>query len=238
MMIVVSAITGAGLYVAERRLAAAVGRELQTRFEGELAALHNVRALRYAALTERSRSLARKPRIHAALEDNALDLLYPSARDELRDLTSGHGQTSESRSPVLRAEFYRFLDQNGAVIPPPSGYGIGALSPSDEAQLALNTVPLEPQIGCLAHSSGTAGEVISEVVAVPILSSETQEPIAALVLGFKPLDPGPDPVGRAMQRGVWFEGRLHLPSLTEPARFNLESELSRAIAVQIGRAHV
>jgi hypothetical protein len=30
-----------------------------------------------------------KPRIHAALEDNALDLLYPSAKDELRDLMDG-----------------------------------------------------------------------------------------------------------------------------------------------------
>ena len=49
--------------------------------------LHNVHEIRQAALAERCRALVRKPRIHAALEDNALDLLYPSAKDELRDIT-------------------------------------------------------------------------------------------------------------------------------------------------------
>jgi hypothetical protein len=41
--------------------------------------------------SKRGRDLAKRPRIHAALEDNALDLLYPSARDELRDLVEREG---------------------------------------------------------------------------------------------------------------------------------------------------
>ena len=38
----------------------------------------------HAALAELCRSLVRKPRIHAALEDNALDLLYPAAPSSRR----------------------------------------------------------------------------------------------------------------------------------------------------------
>src|ERR1039457_6434246 len=93
MMIVVSAITAVGLYIAQRNLAVEVARELQSQFQGQLAALHNAQEVRQAALAERCRALVRKPRIHAALEDNALDLLYPSAKDELRDVMEGAGQT-------------------------------------------------------------------------------------------------------------------------------------------------
>ena len=76
MMLVVSLLTVVVLVVAERQQAAAVERELRTEFDSELTALHEAQALRLAALSERCRALARRPRIHAALEDDALDLLY------------------------------------------------------------------------------------------------------------------------------------------------------------------
>ncbi|MEY2575892.1 MAG: two-component system, OmpR family, sensor kinase, partial [Verrucomicrobiota bacterium] len=85
MMLVVAGLTGTGLYVAQRKANADIQRDLQRNFQADLAALHSVEELRYAALAERCRTLVAKPRIHAALEDNALDLLYPSAKDELRD---------------------------------------------------------------------------------------------------------------------------------------------------------
>ena len=85
-MLVVSGITASVLFITQRNTAKAFEEELELQFNSELAALHSVHELRHAALVERCRALVRKPRIHAALEDNALDLLYPSAKDELWDL--------------------------------------------------------------------------------------------------------------------------------------------------------
>src|SRR5213079_1666226 len=86
MMLVVSALTVLGLYLAQRTVAAGAEHDLQANFQAEVSWLHKVQELRHAALLERCGALVAKPRIHAALEDNALDLLYPSAKDELRDL--------------------------------------------------------------------------------------------------------------------------------------------------------
>ncbi|HEY0790804.1 MAG TPA: hypothetical protein VGD78_07030, partial [Chthoniobacterales bacterium] len=82
MMVVVSTITGTGLFVAQRNVTADARRSLQHDFQGSLAAVHGVQEIRQAVLTERCRALGRRPRIHAALEDDALDLLYLSAGDE------------------------------------------------------------------------------------------------------------------------------------------------------------
>ena len=84
MMLVTSGLTALGLYLAQRNVAATAERELRQNFQAELSSLDKLRELRQAALAERCRALALKPRIHAALEDNALDLLYPSAKDEPR----------------------------------------------------------------------------------------------------------------------------------------------------------
>ena len=82
IMLVVSAITASGFYLAQRNVAAAAKRDLQQNFQAELSSLDKVQKFRHAAIAERCSTLASRPRIHAALEDNALDLLYPSAKDE------------------------------------------------------------------------------------------------------------------------------------------------------------
>ena len=230
MMVVVLAITAVGLYVAQRNLAASVARELQGQFQAELAALHNVHEIRQAALVERCRALVRKPRIHAALEDNALDLLYPSAKDELRDITLEARSPADAVPHALQADFYRFLDLKGGVIPPPNAAEVGALEPPAEAQLALKTVPHEQQLGYLVRSVDPARTVVTEVLAVPIISTETGEPIAALALGFKPVVLGGKRREQDMQSGIWMNGRLHLETLPDADQTALGAAVARAIA--------
>src|SRR5436190_605359 len=168
MMLVVAGLTGTGLYVAQRKANADLQRELQRNFQADLAALHSVEELRYAALAERCRALVAKPRIHAALEDNALDLLYPSAKDELRDIMQDEENPQPDQiSDVPHARFYRFLDRGGAVLPPPNPAEVGALRADEEAQLALKTLPQMPQIGYLLRGAGTAEETIDEIIALP-----------------------------------------------------------------------
>jgi signal transduction histidine kinase len=230
MMIVVAAITAVGLYIAQHNLASEVEREMQSRFQGELAALHNAQEVRHAALAERCRALARKPRIHAALEDNALDLLYPSAEDELRDMMAEAGPAAESPARTLHAEFYRFLDAKGDVIPPPADAEVGELRANEELSLALNGGPRDLQNGYLVKQTGAGGETVVEIIAVPIISTETAETIAALVLGFKPALPARPLEAHGMQSGIWVGGRLQLPAYPAAVQAVLGGEVSRAIA--------
>src|SRR4051812_20585047 len=107
MMLVVTAITGIALYLAQRNVAEDVERDLQREFEGELVALHRVQEIHHAALIERCRPLVRRSRIQGALEEEgALELLYPNAKDELRDLMRPTDGSVPASAYALHAEFY------------------------------------------------------------------------------------------------------------------------------------
>ena len=220
MALVVGALTLTGIYVAERSVRAETQHDLQLAFGSELELLRTVRDIRDASLAERCRTLVRKPRIHAALEDNALDLLYPSAKDELGDAQPAGDPVGR---PSSQPRFYRFLDMSGAVIPVVSTPEVGSLAPDEERRLAFAGVPQEQQNGCLIL---TSNEMI-EIIATPIASTETGEPIAALVAGFPLTANKRQRAG--LQSGLWLEGKLHLPSLPEPGRSALESEVTRVI---------
>src|ERR1041385_9083327 len=134
MMLVVAGLTATGLYFAQRNATTTLQQDLLRDFQADLTALHKVEELRYAALAERCRTLVARPRIHAALEDNALDLLYPSARDELADvMDSANPDATEPATHAFHARFYRFLDGQGAVIPAPVSGETGRLAPAEES---------------------------------------------------------------------------------------------------------
>ena len=138
-MLVVSLLTSLGIYVAQRRAAEDAQADLQRDFELELASLHRLQDLRNAAVADRSKALAERCAIHAALEDNALDLLYPSARAELRDLME------QTRSPPARTngcvarEILSLPRQTRRSHRPTRG-DAGDLLPNEQEQLA-QTVP-------------------------------------------------------------------------------------------------
>lgn len=231
MMLVVSGITALGLYLAQRQLTANAARALEREFQGEVASLHRVQELHRAALEERCRVLAEKPRIHAALEDNALDLLYPNAKDELRDLMEWKDEGVDP-SGALHATFYRFLDSRGSVITPPNAKDLGELRPEEEPQLSLKTAPAEQQIGYLFRRGDDGRETIDEMIAMPIISSETDQPIAAIVVGVKPVEFGRQRGSANIKSGIWLKGRLHLfsPPDDSSRAMTLGQELNRAIA--------
>lgn len=229
MMLVVLALTSLGLFLAERKVAIEAARDLLQDFRNELAMLHGVQEVRHGALAERGRTLARRPRIHAALEDDALDLLYPSAQDELRDVLTPPPQDRPVSSDALQARFYRFLDRQGAVITPPDSHSAGELPPAAEAQLSLPDTPNEQQIGYVRHREGDAAASLDELLAVPILSRESGRVIATLVLGFEPVEIGHDRADPDLRSGLYLGGRLHLLTLPEADEARLAAELDRAV---------
>src|SRR5712671_6792299 len=223
IMVIVATLTALGFYLAQRRITADAERNLQDTFKTELSSMHELEELRHATLADRCNALAGKPRIHAAIEDDAIDLLYPSAKDELRDLMEGDEPPPEQAARSLHARFYRFLDSTGAVIKPPNGSDVGELDAKTEAQLSLNRLPDTQQIGYVQ-----SGGRIHEVIAVPIFSTDTGDLVSALVIGFKPLELENKNTG--MQSGVWVGGHLHLPALAPSAQDSLNQKVSPALA--------
>ena len=229
MMVVVSALTSLGIYVAQQRAAKDAEGDLQRDFELELASLHRHQDLRNAAVEDRSKSLAKNARIHAALEDNALDLLYPSAREELRDLMEETSDDRVGAAEALHARFYRFLDSHGAVIVPLM-VDAGRLSPNEQAQLAQNRVPQTMQTGYLVRRDEAGRPTVDEMIAVPIRSTETNEVIAALVLGFKPVEIVPHGEGTGMRSGILVNSELQLLSIDRTAEKQIAGEVEQDIA--------
>jgi signal transduction histidine kinase len=229
MMLVISGITALGFYLAQRNVTANANRALEQDFQSELSSLDKLQELRHVALAERCRALAAKPRIHAALEDNALDLLYPSAKDELRDLMEGQEPPSDQAASTLHAKFYRFLDGDGSVLPPPNAKEVGALSAATEGQLTFKNLPEKQQVGYI-WPDDPGSDTVNEVTAVPIFSTETGDVISALIVGFTPFEPATKSVNSGMKSGIWANGRLHLPSLSESARTALTGKLTNLLA--------
>jgi len=229
IMAVIAVLTIVGLYLAHRQVSSEARRDLEQDFQAQLKSLHELQDLRNRAVIERCRILVSKPRIHAALEDNALDLLYPSAKEELRDLTQPEPAGAESSPTLLRARFCRFLNAGGTVLRPANPADVGELSAETEAALSPGKVPTSPQIGYLLRPTANR-DVLDEVVAAPIFSTETDELISALVVGFKPLDLPADPNRAGLTSGIWVNGSLHIASLRHDAGEDLARKIGRAVA--------
>ncbi len=227
-MLVIAVLTLIGLYLGQRQVTAEARRGMEQDFQTQLQSLHEQQSVRNRALTERCRILVSKPRIHAALEDNALDLLYPSAKEELRDLMHPEAPAQEPSDADLHAQFCRFLDSSGAVLRPADPGDVGYLSAEAEAALSMKMLPASQQLGYLLRSA-PEGEVIDEVVAAPIFSTETGELISALVVGFKPLELRSNPNRSGLTSGIWVNGYLHIPSLSPPSRDDLSAKITDAL---------
>jgi signal transduction histidine kinase len=222
IMLIVATLTALGFYLAQRRVTADAERNLQQTFHTELSSLDKLEQLRQAALVDRCSALAANPRIHAAIEDDAIDLLYPSAKDELRDLMEDDESSSDQAAQSLDASFYRFLDSTGAVIKPLNASDVGQLDTQTEDQLSLNKLPDTQQIGYVQ-----SGGDIHEVIAVPIFSTETGDLVSALVIGFEPLEVEDKHTG--MQSGIWVNGQLHLPAVSPAVQTSLNDKIRSAL---------
>src|SRR6266704_486454 len=228
MMIVVATLTALGFYLAQRKVTADAERNLQQIFQNELSSLHKLEELRHGALADRCNALAAKSRIHAAIEDNAIDLLYPSAKDELRDLMESEEPPPAQAAQWLHAKFYRFLDSAGAVIKPLNPYDVGELNGDTEAQLALSELPDKQQIGYVLENTQAGDRAIDEVIAVPIFSTDTGEVISAIVIGLKPIELEEKHTG--MKSGIWTHGQLHLPALPTASQTTVNQKVVDALA--------
>lgn len=229
MTLVIAIMTLAGILVTQRRAEREAQVQLQHEFQLAVASLHRVQDLRNAAVADRSRSLGQNARLHAALEDDALDLLYPSAGQELRDLMERPGTAG-----TLHARFYRFLGHRGAILVPPNDSDAGVLRADEEAQLSLASLSPTTQIGYLARRGPGEEGTVDEIMALPIRSTKTKAIIAALVLGFRALERIEPGSTSGMSSGILAGGRLQLSGFDPTAEAQVVREVERELAQGAG----
>ncbi len=222
MMLTITAVTALALYFAERNLAAGVRQNLQREFQSEVGALLGAQEARLAALTERCRALAKSVRIRAALEEGDVADLYLNARVELRDLLASKVTGGKTEAPALRAEFFRFLDASGAVLPVPREDGENA--ESWQWQPAASGAVGAQEVGYVMAKNADGREMMIEVIATPIVATDTGEVIGAIMLGFKPVEIGA--TGAGIRSGIFSQGRLHMPGLTAPVEVLMNSTVT------------
>ena len=170
------------------------------------------------------------------MEDDALDLLYDNAHDQLHDLIDRKGETSASASGALHATFYRFLDAKGAIIPSSGSGRAGELTPGELAPLAISALPDKQENGYFFRTASGERGAINQVVVAPIASSETGEVISALLVGFEPtgLDPARD--GAPIRNGLWLDGSLYLPALAGEDSTELNARIRQILSARTSLA--
>src|SRR5207249_8285116 len=84
MMLIVLAITGATVYVAENNLRSNQAHLLNAQFQNQVRSLLAVQDLRSGAVAEKCRDVSRSVRLRAALEEKDVDDLYRNRSEERR----------------------------------------------------------------------------------------------------------------------------------------------------------
>lgn len=217
MMLLVSGITAATLWVGQQKLEAANQRAFDQEFHNEVALFRAAQQARLGGMREKSAEFARAKRLFAAIEDwnrdsdpDTADALYRTAKDNF------------DASSLLRANaqflFYRFIDGKGAVVPPPAAIRNGP--PGVDSQLAgLKDLlkDTEQEIGYLPL--GQRQRDLYEVVVTKIVDSENTNRIeGAMILGL-PQDQHEHGQGAGdVRRGLLINRQLYSTNFTESAK--------------------
>ncbi len=160
LLLLVCAITGAAVVVAQRNAESTHRTVLEERFRNRVSAQLAAQEAQLAAIKGKCLSLARSVRLQAALEEDDLGDLHRIAASELHDVlrpgavvaaTAGASEPGEVSSPPLpRADFARFVDEHGTVLPwpPPEPGGLSSTAAATDFGAAAET--LEAQLARLA----------------------------------------------------------------------------------------
>ncbi len=231
MMVVVSVMTGAILAINERNAERDLQKQLETEFKSQFGALLGAQEARQTAARERCQRLARSVRIRAALAEDDVEDLYRNAEVELRDLLS---KENAADSKALHADFFRFLDGTGAVLPPAGDESTAAVEPWEKQLEAAGLKGEGQQTGYLALRIGPGAAALREIIATPVMASATTVKRSMLVLGFMPIELGARPGGGEIQSGIWLDGRLDMPALRASARESVRAALAARLRTSPG----
>jgi class 3 adenylate cyclase len=235
MMLVVVGGTGATVLVTQRSVDASYRTLSRQQFETEVTLLAALEDARLATVKSTCLDLARSKRLRAALEaaldESALDVLYLTAWNELRNVLRPGPE--DATGPL--ATFFRITTADGKVLSPPATRAVlpgGPAAGPWEAQVAAAGGALstrdEQQVGYLAPEIDGRPR-LHEVVLTRVLHPGKDAVLGALALGFPIDDLGADTHASAIRSGIWLGDRLYAPAIPAPLGTRIGDVLARAL---------
>jgi class 3 adenylate cyclase/HAMP domain-containing protein len=233
MMLVVGGVTAATLMIGQRKLQEANRRNFEQEFRSEVALFTKSQEARLGAVKTKAREFARNKRLFAAVEDwdnnheaESAENLYKTAKDNF-------GPDLESLS------FYRFVDANGKVVPPPPEL---AKAPSTlESQiesLKLSFKADRQEVGYLVLPDASGGSELHEAVLTTISDVDNpKQSYGGLIIGFPMASGQPQPEGKGegVLNGLLLNGQLYFIALDKPARGNVAQRIVELISNHTSR---
>ena len=222
-MLIVLAITGVTVYLAENNLRATQQRLLNAQFRDQLRSFLTIQDLQSSAIAEKCRDLSRSVRLRAALEEKDVDDLYRNASTELQDIFDPRAATaSDNPDEPVRASFFRFVDGGGRILSPgeqPAGE-VDAQSLAEAlTPIGAESSDLEDQsVAFTAIGRGNDPSVLRQIVLtrIPGWGGST---LGVLVLGFpiREAQTANDP-GAQIKSGVWLNHQFYIAGLAAADR--------------------
>ena len=233
MMLVVLAVTSATVYVAEENRRANHRRTLDAQFNDQVKAFLKTQETQSASISERCRELSRSVRLRAALEERDVDDVYRNALTELESILDHDASSIEGTTDLVRASFFRFLDNEGNLLPP-QNYPAGMTDqPSlHEALSKIGKVWKEKDdqtVGYIAVARENQPMALRQVVLTRIRNTNGGT-LGTLIVGF-PIgqlqDFDTDHTG-GIKSGIWLNQRLYMDDLSALDRGLIGHEMSTA----------
>ena len=233
-MLVVAAVTGVTLYLAEKNLRATHQQALDAQFQNQVRSFLAVQKARSGAIAEKCRELSHSVRLRAALEEKDFDDLYRNAITELQGVFAA-SDDGDLDPDIVRASFFRFFDGAGAIIPPgkhPAGLTDQtkldeALAPMGKELRDLN----EQNLAFVALGHGNLPHLLREVVLTKIRDWKGRS-LGALVLGFpiSHLEKDEGDLDTSINIGIWLDQQLYIDGLNAPDRHQIVRRVGNAMA--------
>jgi signal transduction histidine kinase len=218
LMLVVLTVTIATVYLAEENRRTNYQRTLDTQFQNQVRSFLKIQEAKSEAITEKCRVLSRSVRLRAALEERDIDDVYRNALTELEGILEQPGELAGNTADV-RASFFRFLDGEGAILPPENHPAGLTDQPSlNEALSTMGKVLREEDdqtVGYLSLARGNQPSALREVVLTKIRDPAGRT-LGTLVVGFQIGNLQDSETDRAasIKSGIWLNQRLYIENVT------------------------
>jgi signal transduction histidine kinase len=233
MMLVVVAVTSATLYLAGNNLRTKQQEKLEAQFQNEVRSYLALQETRLSGINEKCRVFSHSVRIRAALEERDIDDLYRNALTELRDVLAPPSDGPSTATGTFHASFVRFLDPDGAVLPPGAQplriVDQPGVDPALEAAGAALRSDSQQSSGLIALNSERQLSALRQIVVTKIIDWNGAS-LGALVLGFpvqglQVSDENP----RSFRAGIFFNRGIYVGGISPFDRMLLTKRINESI---------
>jgi class 3 adenylate cyclase len=234
MLLLVVGVTGATLYVAQKKNQETFKEFFTKLFQEQTQAFTEKQEKVVEGIKQNCALLVRSPRVQFALQEAETgdsEQLYLVVKSELQTRARIPGLVVNTHADY--ATFYFFLNSRGMVIPPPDSFQeLKALANQRNLPQRLNRVGhaitnvADQLVGFVTTESPSGALRLEQTVFARVVDTQTDEFLGALALGFPMPNLGKEEKGEhKFKAGILFENQIYSQAIPE----NLRTRLAQGI---------